>query len=113
MENRGKATLKFARYWLKSFDIVTVYTEYGYASVDLDKYKDALQVSSAGHSPEKHQKDEGVEQHDKGELKNNVQSLQDKIIEVNFKWGGIGYIPVSIDNQNNIANSFTASYTCL
>ena len=38
-----------------------VYTQYGYASVDIDKYKEELLLNSNSTSPERHKKDEHLQ----------------------------------------------------
>jgi len=39
MENRGKSIFILMNWFLPKFCLVTVYTQFGYASVDLEKYK--------------------------------------------------------------------------
>lgn len=69
--------------------------------VDLEKYKDEMQgTRSETSSPDKTNKEESEKQADStgGHDSQNFQSkaLHEKIIEVQFKWGGMGYIQVSI-----------------
>jgi hypothetical protein len=78
---------------------VTVYTQFGYAMVDLDKYREAQPSQQPeAESPEK---PKGPEQqmvdshHDSGNSTTSLASAGsgsgDKIIEVQYKWG-FGYI---------------------
>jgi hypothetical protein len=74
-------------------DFVTVYTQYGYATVDLEKFKDGLSVvQSNGTSPEKL---ELVREESKESTDDAQKHALDSIIEVQFKWGGYGYFQVS------------------
>ena len=90
---------------------VTVYTQFGYASVDLDKYKDdshLSQITAAGASP--HSSPEKPKQaavaenedhagggqmmlqnHDSLGSTSSSSGNGEKFIELNYKWG-IGYI---------------------
>lgn len=102
MENKGKVGRL-------TINTVTVYTKYGYAMVDLDKYREELQgpsqvngvAGSNGSSPDKIQalsKEESVESQNDGSsnMTSEAQKAGDKFIEVQFKFGGYGYLQVSI-----------------
>lgn len=61
MENRGKILSIDINWYIIIISLVTVYTQFGYASVDLDKYKEELVVTSASASPDKHGMDDLVD----------------------------------------------------
>lgn len=68
------------------FPTVTVYTQFGYAMVDLDKYREETDVSS----PDKSHDSAGS----LASTSSSGPSAGEKIIEVQYRWG-LGYIQVS------------------
>jgi hypothetical protein len=80
--------------------LVTVYTQFGYASVDLDKYKDDSHLSSFASGESSPEKQPKSEDGSGGQMIMNHDSAHgsasgEKIIELQYKWG-LGFIQVSI-----------------
>ena len=81
--------------------IVTVYTQFGYASVDIDKYRDDILPSHNSDSSSPEKKEQMMMQHDSASSATSLISTSstgslpqgEKIIEVQYKWG-VGFIQV-------------------